>query len=332
MADERRFTRLLCGQIHARAEGAGDDEAAAGLAARQEGVTARRQLLDLGISEDAVAYRLAVRRFHLLFPGVYAVGHEAISPTGRALAAVMACWPRAAASHETVLGLAALIEPSAGAPHVTAVRRRAPRPGLIVHQAVLPHEDLSCEFGLPSTTLPRAFLDVAPRHDPAWVRRRIKDAEFHKLVTIDDLVEVLARHPSRRGRRALASIVAPLVDDSRLTRSELEDRFLAFCRRRRLPLPETNVRLTIDGRTYEPDAIWREERLIVELDGRDAHERALAFHEDRKRDRALIAAGWAPMRVTSSQLGHDGDAIEGDIRRTLALRADARRITRPGAG
>ena len=290
----------------------------------------RRQLLELGLSADAIKYRLRVGRFHVVFPGVYAVGHEAISPTGRALAAVMATWPGAAASHETVLGIAGLIEPSAILSHVTTVQHREPRPGLVVHRAALPTDELRILDGVPATTLARAFLDVAPRHDPAWVRRLIKNAEFAKLLTIPDLVAVLDRHPRRRGRRALAAIVEPLVIDDRPTRSELEDRFLAFCRRRCLPLPETNVRLMINGRRFEADCIWPGSRLVVELDGRDGHARELAFSSDRAKDRALIAAGWVPLRIPWGQLAHDGDELEADLRRSLALLGDPSRIA--GAG
>jgi very-short-patch-repair endonuclease len=243
----------------------------------------------------------------------------------------MACWPDAASSHETALFLPGLIPPSAGPPHVTAIEPRKARCGLIAYRAKLPPEDITCTNGVPVTTLARTFLDVAPRHEPAWVRRLIKDAEFRKLLTIPDLVAVLERHPNWRGRRALAAIVAPLIDDSRPTRSELEDRFLAFCRRRKLPLPETNARLVINGRRYEPDALWRAARVIVELDGRDAHTRELAFHEDRARDRTLIAAGWIPIRVTSGQLDHEGDAVEADLRLILSHRG-RRGIARPGAG
>jgi very-short-patch-repair endonuclease len=54
------------------------------------------------------------------------------------------------------------------------------------------------------------------------------------------------------------------------TRSELEDAFLAFVQRHGLPTPETNQ--IVAG--YEVDVLWREQRLIVELDGREFHENA----------------------------------------------------------
>ena len=65
-----------------------------------------------------------------------------------------------------------------------------------------------------------------------------------------------------------------------------------------LPEPETN--LIVEG--YEADAVYREARLIVELDGFVTHGTRRAFEQDRARDRRLTARGWRTMRVTSPDL------------------------------
>ena len=114
------------------------------------------------------------------------------------------------------------------------------------------------------------------------------------------------------------------------TRSELEDRFLLFCRRRGLPLPETNVELAVRGRTLNVDCVWRKARVVLELDGRRAHDTATAFEADRSRDRALVAAGWRPTRATWTHLHAEADALEADLR--AALRLDRSRINHPGGG
>ena len=78
-------------------------------------------------------------------------------------------------------------------------------------------------------------------------------------------------------------------------------------------MPELNVKTHIG----EVDCMWREQRLIVELDGRDAHDSAPAFEADRARDAALQAAGWRVIRVTSRRMRHDAKRLAGELRALL---------------
>ena len=133
----------------------------------------------------------------------------------------------------------------------------------------------------------------------------------------ESIVAILERYPRRRGRRNLARIVEGFLGAGR-TRSDLEAAFLGFCSERGLPLPETNAPLSVGGRTFEVDCLWRSAKLIVELDGGAAHGTDAGFHDDRARDGVLIGAGWGPMRVTWAHLLHGPDALEREIRDALA--------------
>jgi len=86
---------------------------------------------------------------------------------------------------------------------------------------------------------------------------------------------------------------------------------------RRLPAPQTNQ--WIEG--FEIDCVWREQRLVVELDGGAFHHTQQAFERDRERDRVLQAAGWRPIPITSRQLDRSCDALDRDLRRLLGLSA-----------
>ena len=114
-----------------------------------------------------------------------------------------------------------------------------------------------------------------------------------------------ARHRSdhRRTQQARRHPPAPLpltdygyaiepgaCGEAQLTRSKLERRFLALCRRHRLPIPEVNARVD----RFEVDFFWPYPKLIVETDGYGSHRGRSAFEEDRARDlRLKLLAGLA---------------------------------------
>lgn len=79
--------------------------------------------------------------------------------------------------------------------------------------------------------------------------------------------------PTSAGLRAIKALLEEASIGARIIRSELEERFQDFLIRIGLPLPQTNV--VIEG--YEVDCVWREQRLIVELDGHATHSPTYAF-------------------------------------------------------
>jgi very-short-patch-repair endonuclease len=78
------------------------------------------------------------------------------------------------------------------------------------------------------------------------------------------------------------------------TRSELEARLLALCRRHRLPAPQVNAAVG----PYTVDFLWRAERLVVEVDTYRTHGGRAMFDADRRRGAWLRRTGWQVVRVT----------------------------------
>src|SRR4051794_35365115 len=74
------------------------DLAIAALAGRQHGVVSLAQLVNLGLSPEAVRSRVASGRLHRVHRGVYAVGHSILTDKGRVKAATLAFGARCAAS------------------------------------------------------------------------------------------------------------------------------------------------------------------------------------------------------------------------------------------
>jgi very-short-patch-repair endonuclease len=80
-----------------------------------------------------------------------------------------------------------------------------------------------------------------------------------------------------------------------------------------LPAPETNV--SIHG--YEVDLLWREQRLVVEVDGYAYHGNRGTFERDRRKDAQLGAAGLSSMRVTWLQMQDEPYALIAHIAQAL---------------
>jgi very-short-patch-repair endonuclease len=104
----------------------------------------------------------------------------------------------------------------------------------------------------------------------------------------------------------LRRLIAAERRTAMVTRSELEERFLALVRSAELPDPEVNVRLC----GYEVDFLWRVRRRVIEVDGHAYHSTRQATTHDRKKDNDLDTAGYGVTRFTADQILHDpGDTL-----------------------
>jgi very-short-patch-repair endonuclease len=146
----------------------------------------------------------------------------------------------------------------------------------------------------------------------------VNEAEVQRLPDRLSLADLLERYPRRHGAAAVRAVLADLAPGGTVTRSELEMRFREFVKVRRLPAPVFNAGLFAGGRWLECDCVWHAERLVVELDGRGAHDTATAFERDRARDRGLQAGGWHVVRLTWRQLRDEPEAVASDLRRMLS--------------
>jgi hypothetical protein len=124
------------------------------LAARQHGVVARTQLLELGYSAQAIKRRVANGRLHPLWRGVYALGRPGVGRHGRWMAAVLSCGPQAALSHASAAALLGILPQEGDVIELSVPERiaRRGRPGIVVHRRRLPPGDLFEHYGIPVTT------------------------------------------------------------------------------------------------------------------------------------------------------------------------------------
>jgi len=216
------------------------------------------------------------------------------------LAAVKACGPGAVLSHWSAAELRGYVQPDDRSPHVTVVGDQARRlPGIIVHRSrVLEARDRARYRGVPVTSAPRTLLDLAAVADPTVLRRAVRTAQGVRQVHVRHLVEILQRLGPRRGSRRLAAVVA---SGPAPIRSVLEDVALELLLDAGFEHPDVNKPLVIDGRRVVPDFRWRDQRLILELDGGAWHDNRLAREADAERQAFLEAHGERVIRATWEQ-------------------------------
>ena len=290
----------------------------AALAGGQGGAVSRRQLVDLGLGVAAIDHRVRSGRLHVVFAGVYAVGHRALRREGVWWAGVLTCPDGAVLSHATAAAAWDLRAAGGGRIHVTVpARQRVRQPGLTVHRPrSLRADEVTTCGGIPITTPGRTILDLAS----TGLRGRRLEAtlergELLRILDFAELGRLLARRPSRAGSAALAALLARYAGGATVTRSELEERFLAVCDRFGLPRPRVNSR--IEGR--EVDFLWVGAGLIVEVDGFEFHRGPSAFTADRERDVALVLAGYRVLRFTWEQVTRRPRYVAQSVRRGLGV-------------
>ncbi|MGI8593588.1 MAG: type IV toxin-antitoxin system AbiEi family antitoxin domain-containing protein [Solirubrobacteraceae bacterium] len=211
------------------------------LAESQHGVVARSQLLDLGLSPEAIKHRMAKGRLHPVWRGVYALGRPQLSRHGTWMAAVLSCGPEASLSHRSAATLWRICQERGGEVEITLPARVARRrPGIVVHRGsrLLP-ADLTRYHGIPVTSPVRTLIDLAACLPRDQLEAAVNEADKHDLTDPDKLRSALGRYSGQSGATALREAL-----DRRtftLTESELERRFLPVARKAGLPPPRTRV-------------------------------------------------------------------------------------------
>jgi very-short-patch-repair endonuclease len=281
-------------------------------------VVGRWQLSALGLTDSEIEGRVRRGSLIRLHRGVYAVGHRALTVEGRWMSAVLACGPGTVLSYRTAGQLWGIVPRSPTVSEVTRPTSFRVRPGIRGHQAALPADEIEVVDGIPVTSVSRTLFDLASVLSERQLERAMNEAKVRRLTSRLSLPHFLERYPRRRGAAKLRRLLGSKRAGG-ITRNDFEELFVAFLDANRLPRPRLNATLTIRGWFLEPDCIWDEQRLLLELDGREVHGTEQAFESDRQRDRILLVEGWRSTRVTWRQLHDEPAAIAADLRRLLGV-------------
>ena len=162
---------------------------------------------------------------------------------------------------------------------------------------------------LPVTPATQTLLDIASRVSARELRRALAEAEFLRLVTIDDVAAALGR--GKPGSAALRAALEHHEPKLARTRRGLEEEFFLTCERYRLTPPEPNV--WVAG--WLVDAVWFAASVVVELDSRLAHSTSRSIENDHRRDLDLRHAGYTVLRYTWQQITESPELVVADLKR-----------------
>ena len=277
--------------------------AAWALTKRQRWAITRGQLLDIGYTSEAIDVRLDDGRLYRVFAGVYAVGRPHLTRDGYFLAAVLACGPGAALSHDSAAELYEIRRRQSGPIHVSVPYPRAPRiRGIRVHRRS--RFETTSRGAIPVTTIACTIIDIAPRLREPELERAINEAANRDLIDPEALRTQVGSMRDRRGSRKVIHLLDR--DTFAVTDSRLEQRFLPIAKAAGLPRPETQAHRE-GGRV---DFFWPELGLVVEADSLRFHRTPMQQRADLLRDQKHAAARLKPLRFTHWQIFHEPDHVE----------------------
>ncbi|HUA69461.1 MAG TPA: DUF559 domain-containing protein [Solirubrobacteraceae bacterium] len=264
------------------------------------------QLAALGVDSVAVARLVAEGFLRHDLPRVYAVGHRAPSVEAEVTAAVLYAGPGAMLSHATALWWRGLFDHPPWPLQVSTPRRCRSLDGVEVHGRRdcrrVWHKDL------PMTTIEQALLDFAARAPLERVRYALSVADYLQVLDLPAL-QVIAG-TGRAGSTKLRNALKRHEPKLARTRSPLERLFLPFCEKHGIPLPD-DLNVWIEGVLV--DAVWWDQRLIVELDGKDNHSSWAQIQRDRSNEMRLRAARFDVRRYGTAQIEEQPEPVARDL-------------------
>ncbi len=291
------------------------DAAAARLAAQQFGAFSREQILSAGGTRRGCDRRLASGAWRRTrHRRVYTLPASADTWRQRLWAALLAAPPGAVVSHRAAAVLHGFW--SGTFVELAVPRGSQHRLHALVHQIDVGGDRTSVE-GIPVTSVERTIVDLATVVGDDALERAVEAALRKGVTTADRLRSQL--EPYRRGAARLRQVL-DRRGAGRPMGSELEVRFLQLLRAAGLADPARQHEVRLEREPYFVDFAYPDQRLCIELDGREWHDGA-AFQRDRTRQNALVLAGWTVLRFTWDDVLERGDEVVATI--TQAVRACA---------
>jgi Transcriptional regulator, AbiEi antitoxin len=264
------------------------DAAIAQLAVRQHGLLLRSQVLDLGLTDAMIDYRIRSGRWARVCPGLYRLAGVAVSWRQRALAACLVAGEGSVVSHRSAAVLWGISGFRPGPIEITVPNGHTARSPLArVHRAA----DVRRAYrdGVPLTPPSRTIVDLAAVVGGQLLEEAVDDVLCRRLCRLDDLVAPAGR----RGSRPLHAVLEASKGDA-LPAGVAEMRVVRRLVEAGLPDPvrQYEIRDSAGGFIARVDLAYPDWRLAIELDGFRWHAGRGPFRSDRLRRNRIEATGW----------------------------------------
>lgn len=168
------------------------------LAEAQLGYFTTHQAEEIGVDRRYLTHHLRSGNFERVDRGIYRLRHYPSNRFEDVMTAILWVGEGSAASHDTALAIYGLADAMPSVIHVTVDRRfRGERPGVVVHKAKLPNEDVANREGIPVTTPLRTLADLAM--DRSVVEAAASEALDRGLVREAQLRDLASARPKLAG-------------------------------------------------------------------------------------------------------------------------------------
>jgi len=267
---------------------------------RQGGLVAGWQLVGLHWSRAAIDHAVARGSWQIVHPGVYAVSPARLSRWQRWRAGTLShpatylAGPCAAASYG--------FRPDRGA-LITVVRHGSGGPrrqgSLVISHSSRLTGHTTEHKGIPTVTAPRALVDIASGLGPRQLGTAFRESIRLRTTTANEIAQALRALRGRRGTACLRELCDRYATiPYHRCRSDPEGFALEVLHDAGVRMPEVNVEVA--GR--EADLVWRDARLIIELDSREFHQ---FTDQDRVKESRWASAGYTVRRLPGPTLYDD---------------------------
>lgn len=277
----------------------------------QDGIIRRDQAMAAGVPESTLSSRVRRRTWLRVLPGVYAVDVDPATPTARIRATGL--W---AGDDSAITGAAAawwwqLTDAPAEIIDVLVPQRRrmSTIQGICVIRSDVDEREIDRHRRLRLTTPAATCFRLARLGEPDLLEVALRTG-----TRPGDLDEALRLGRGRRGQFHARRSREDVRDNPW---SHPERALHRLFREAGITGWTANARVSLDAGPRNPDVLFEELKLIVEVDGRRFHGTAAQHDRDHRRQNEFLDLGYLVLRFTPGQIADEPDAVVSLVRRAI---------------